>query len=169
MGIRQENQAIRAFGALLQARAFLVEELEKDLVAKRALPLAFFEALARLADAPEGRMRMQDLAAASLLSKSGITRLVDRMQAASLVRRAACESDRRVTYAEITPAGRKALRGAVTPHLAGVDRLFSSHLSEDELRQLRELLEKVLRANGQMPDAACDAMLEPELSDAASA
>src|SRR5438105_5022694 len=89
--------------ALLQAHSVVVEAVEREMQRDVGLPLAWFDVLIQLANAPDGRLRMQDLARSVLLSKSGLTRLVDRLVDAGLVGRAACEGDRRVTYAVLTP------------------------------------------------------------------
>lgn len=145
----EDHEGLAAWAAVLQTHAFVVEALERELAARRHLPLTWFEVLLRLSEASDGRMRMQDLARLAWLSKSGITRLVDRMETAGFVSRCACDHDRRVTYASITPAGRRAARAAAPLHLAAVERYFARHLSLDEQRLLRALLLKILRANGQ--------------------
>jgi DNA-binding MarR family transcriptional regulator len=156
VGFRDENTSVGAFASLLATHAFLVEELERDLVAATRLPLTWLEVLIRLNEAPEGSMRMLDLARTTLLSKSGMTRLVDRMHEAGLVERRACETDRRVTYAAISDAGRAALQDALPLHIEGVERLIGGALTASEVRQLTSILRKILRANGQRLDAACD-------------
>lgn len=150
-----------AWLAVLQTNAVLVDALEKDLEASHGLPITWFEVLIKLDDAPGGRVRMQDLVEAALLTKSGVTRLVDRMQAAGLVQRCACDSDRRVTYAEITETGRKAIRDAMPSHKTDVEREFARHLSVDEQRVLRQLLTKVLQAHGRALDTSCGAGERP--------
>lgn len=141
------GEGLAAWLALLQTHALVTERLSGDLEAAQGLPLGWFEVLVFLADRPDGRLKMQDLASSVLLSKSGVTRLVDRMTGAGLVRRAADEDDRRVIYAQITAAGRSALKAAVPVHAQALDNRFLTTLTESELRQLRGLLNKVLAAN----------------------
>jgi DNA-binding MarR family transcriptional regulator len=86
---------------------------------------------------------MSDLAEGVLLSRSGLTRLVDRMERDGLLRRERCEDDARGYNAAITPKGRELFQQARRTHLAGVRERFLSHLSPDELRTLAELWEKV--------------------------
>jgi DNA-binding MarR family transcriptional regulator len=86
-----------------------------------------------------------------LLSKSGLTRLVDRMERSGLVARQPCGEDGRGLLAVLTPAGRDALRRAAPVHLRGVEQHFASHLSEAEARTLRVALGKVVRAHGRSP------------------
>jgi DNA-binding MarR family transcriptional regulator len=85
-----------------------------------------------------------------------MTRLVDRMLEAGLVDRRACATDRRVTYAALTDAGRATLARALPVHDAAVERLFSSHLSAAQRDQMQAALTKVLTANGQAVDVSCD-------------
>jgi DNA-binding MarR family transcriptional regulator len=139
---------MEAWMSLLQAHAAVLEGLESRLVQDAGLPLSWHEVLVRLADAPEGKMRMQDLARSILLSKSGVTRLVDRMLDAGMVKRTACTADRRVTYAQITGKGRAVLDRALPVFVRGFDEHFARHLSEAETRTLRAALEKVLVGNG---------------------
>lgn len=150
MDERGELEGLAAWMTFLQTHALVVEVLGRELETERGLPLGWFEVLMFLANAPEGKMRMQDLAGSVLLSKSGVTRLVDRIEEAGLVERAACEDDRRVTYAAITPVGRRTLREAAPVHLRGVDSHFGRHLTATELRTLRAILRKVLEGNGRL-------------------
>src|SRR6266496_4330651 len=113
-----------AWASLLQVHSVLVGTLERELLAARGLPLAWYEVLLHLSRAPEGAARMQDLSEAVLLSKSGMTRLVDRMEEANLVTRRSCAADRRGTYAAITEAGREAFRRATPSHLRGLQEHF---------------------------------------------
>src|SRR5438045_3780930 len=101
-----------AWRLFLEAHAALVEVLAAELERERGLPLTWYDVLVQLAEAPDGRLRMQDLARSVLISKSGLTRLVDRMERAGMVERQPCPSDLRGTFAVLTDAGRAALRGA---------------------------------------------------------
>ena len=88
-------------------------------------------------------MRMSELADSALLSRSGLTRLVDRLERQGLLKRERCESDARGWFAEITPEGRRAFGAARKTHLDGVRRPFLSHFSRDELRTLGGLWQKL--------------------------
>jgi DNA-binding MarR family transcriptional regulator len=153
----EQTEGLAAWVAVLQTHAFMVDALEERLMARNGLPLGWFEVLLRLADAPDGALRMQDLARLAWLSKSGITRLVDRMEAAGLVERRLCATDRRVIYATISETGRKRVQAAIPSHRRDVEQIFARHLSASERRKLLELLQKVLRANGQSTGQACGA------------
>ena len=128
---------------MLRAHAALTKELDAQLAREHKLPLSSYEVLLYLADAPEGRMRMSELAQSVLLSRSGLTRLVDRLEREGLLRRKACESDARGFFAEITPKGRRLFDAARRTHLDGVRDLFLSRFSRDELRALGALWQKL--------------------------
>ena len=128
----------------LQAHSTLVERLERELREQRDLPLTWYEVLLHLAAAPDGRLRMTDLAGSLLLSKSGVTRLVDRMEGAGLVARGTCDSDRRGSFAMLTDRGRALQRKAAPVHLRGVEEHFLAHLSPEEARALTSAFTKIL-------------------------
>jgi DNA-binding MarR family transcriptional regulator len=139
---------MKAWTMLLMAHADLTRILEGELEGQRGLPLSWYDVLQTLADAPHGRMRMQELAESILLSKSGLTRLFDRMERQGLVRREPFEDDRRGTLAVITSSGRAALRRAAPVHLRGIEEHFGALLTDDEARTMQNALKKVLRAAG---------------------
>jgi DNA-binding MarR family transcriptional regulator len=128
---------------MLRAHAALTRELDAQLAREHKLPLSSYEVLLFLADAPEGRMRMSDLAESVLLSRSGLTRLVDRLEQQGLLKRERCESDARGLFAEITPEGRRLFDAARRTHLDGVRALFLDRFSRDELRTLGGLWQKL--------------------------
>jgi DNA-binding MarR family transcriptional regulator len=128
---------------MLRAHAALTRQLDAELAREHKLPLSSYEVLLYLADAPEGRMRMAELADSVLLSRSGLTRLVDRLEREGLLKRKPCESDARGFFAEITPKGRRLFDAARRTHLEGVRGLFLSRFSRDELRALGSLWQKL--------------------------
>jgi len=142
---RVSPERLDAWRAFLRAHAAVVGALEAELEAQRDLPLPWYDVLVSLSDAG-GRLRMQDLADRVLFSRSGLTRLVDRMAAAGLVERERCEDDRRGTFAVLTSAGTARLREAVGVHLRGIHEHFTSHLSDTDVVALTSALAKVLRA-----------------------
>jgi DNA-binding MarR family transcriptional regulator len=148
MGDRNPEAGLSAWMALVEAHAAAVESVEADLVREAGLPLSWHEVLVRLARTDEGSMRMQELARAVLLSKSGLTRLADRMESAGLIERSACDSDRRGTWAVITPKGREALDRATPSFLAAVDHHFAGHLDDTEIEVVASSLRKVTHAHG---------------------
>jgi DNA-binding MarR family transcriptional regulator len=128
---------------MLRAHAELTRQLDAQLAREHKLPLSSYEVLLFLADAPEGRMRMSELAESVLLSRSGLTRLVDRLESEGLLERVRCASDARGLFAEITPEGRRLFDAARRTHLDGVRALFLSRFSRDELRALGALWQKL--------------------------
>src|SRR5215216_2490157 len=128
---------------MLRAHAALTRELDAELAREHKLPLSSYEVLLYLADAPEGRMRMAELAESVLLSRSGLTRLVDRLEREGLLRRERCESDARGLFAEITDEGRRVFAAARQTHLDGVRRLFLDRFTGDELRTLGAIWHKL--------------------------
>jgi DNA-binding MarR family transcriptional regulator len=121
--------------------------LSAQLVAEHGLTINDYEALLCLSRADEGRMRRVDLAEELLLTASGVTRLLDGLERAGFVERGSCASDRRVTYAVLTTAGRAKLQEASESHLAGVRALFEERFTSAEIVQLASLL-------GRLPEAA---------------
>jgi DNA-binding MarR family transcriptional regulator len=138
-----DREELGAWRGLLRVHARLTKALDADLVREHDLPLSSYEVLLFLADAPDGRLRMSELADGVLLSRSGLTRLVDRMERDGLLRRERCEDDARGYYAIITDTGRELFQRARATHLDGVRELFLSRLSAAELRTLAELWERV--------------------------
>ena len=132
-----------AWRGFLRVHSALVEALDAELRASHDLSLHEYEVLLLLGEAPGARMRMSDLAAAVLLSQSGLTRLVDRLVRSGSVERARCEEDRRGLYAALTDAGRSRLAEARPAHLAGVHERFLDRFDENELRLLAGFWERV--------------------------
>jgi DNA-binding MarR family transcriptional regulator len=134
---------LRAWRAFLEAHAHTTELLARELREEEDLPLAWYDVLVHLHEADGHRLRMQELAQEVLLSKSGLTRLIDRMERDGLVRRARCSEDRRGTFAELTDEGRAALRRTAPTHLRGVAEHFAAHLDADEAAVLERLLRRI--------------------------
>ena len=132
-----------AWTGFLRAHAALVRELDRQLETAHGLPLTQYEVLLHLEGAPEHRLRMSELARSVLLSQSGVTRLVDRLQQRGLVVREGCPEDRRVLYARLTPHGARALAEARPTHLAGVRELYLRHFDDAELKTLADAFERV--------------------------
>src|SRR3982074_458538 len=124
---------MRAWTAFLNAQATLLRQLEAELVEKEDMTLPEFDVLIQIALAPDRRLRMTELSERVRLSHSGVTRLVDRMTQAGLVKRTRCDSDRRGTFATLTAAGRARLRRAQPVHLRGIREHFGKRLSPAQL------------------------------------
>lgn len=135
---------LRTWRLFLRAHATVLRRLEGDLLAARELPLASYDVLVQLAEAPDRALRMTELADRVLLSRSGLTRLVDRLVADGLVRREPCASDARGLNAVLTDEGYQRLRAAWPTHLAGVRATVIDRLSPRELDRLGTLLAKLV-------------------------
>lgn len=133
------DEEMAAWRAFLRAQSTVLGALERELEAERGLPIAFYDVLVVLSEAG-GRLRMAQLADQVVLSRSGVTRLVDRMERAGFVERQRCPSDRRGTEAVITADGRKALRQSWPVHARGVAEHFAQHLDANELKVLTAAL-----------------------------
>ena len=133
---------VAVWRTFLRSHARVLRELEREL-GETGLPLSWYDVLLQLAEAPERRLRMAELADRVLLSRSGLTRLVDRLQAEGLVEREPSPDDARGTYTVLTAEGLQRLRRAAPVHLAGIQRHWLAHFSDDELTMLKELLSRI--------------------------
>ncbi len=133
---------LRAFRTLLEAHSQLLDALNVRF-RDRELSLPYYDVLVHLSEAPAHRLRMQELARRVLLSKSGLTRLIDRMERRGLVRRAASEDDARGVNAVLTPAGLQALEAAVPAHKEDLVELVGSVMTAEEADVLTDLLGRV--------------------------
>ena len=135
-----------AWSALLRVHAALVPTLDAELQKTHNLPLTWYDVLLELNAAPERQLTMSQLGAVAVVSRTRVSRVVDELVRSGLVERVANPADRRSAFARITPAGRARLRAAAPTYLAGIDRHFTSHLTEREAATVASALEKVLRA-----------------------
>jgi DNA-binding MarR family transcriptional regulator len=134
---------LRAWRGLLRAHAMLVKRLDAELEAEHGIALTSYEVLLHLGHAEGGKMRMCDVAESVLLSRSGLTRLVDRLERDGLVERVSCADDARGAFARLTDPGRAKLEAASGTHLAGVRRHFLDHFSPEELELLAGAWDRV--------------------------
>jgi len=146
-----ETPGIGAWRSFLVAHARVTRRLDDELQAAHGLSLAEYDALLQIATAPNRQIRMNVLAERVILSRSGITRLVDRLEAQGCVERLACETDARGQEAALTPLGLERLRSAAATHLDGVRRYFLDRLDETALNGLEASLTRVADPLG--PDA----------------
>jgi len=135
---------LKAWRTFLYAHAQVRRQLERELQAEQAMGLGEYEVLLFLAYSDGRRMRMSDLADRLALSRSGATRLVDRLEADELVERVSCETDRRGQWAHLTEAGLDRLRRASPTHLRGIGEHFLDRIPATELQALRTTLNRVL-------------------------
>jgi DNA-binding MarR family transcriptional regulator len=135
-----DARGMRAWRGLLRAHAQVIRQLGAELDEAHGIPLASYDVLVQLAETPGGALRMSELADAVLLSRSGLTRLVDRLVREGLVERRSCPSDARGTLAVLTTTGRDRLRVASHTHLRGVARHVLARFTPDEQDVLGDLL-----------------------------
>jgi DNA-binding MarR family transcriptional regulator len=158
-----DDPRLLAWVAFLQAHAVVTRRLEAELQAERGLSLAAYDALVQLAISEGRRLRMSELADRVVLSRSGVSRLVDRLEADGFVARRACPTDARGAWAELTSAGLDELRLAAPVHLQGVDTHFLSPIAGEDREGLVRALETVvrrLREPGAQLPPTCDSVVE---------
>jgi DNA-binding MarR family transcriptional regulator len=139
----QSELGQRAWRGLLRTHACLAKRLDAELEQSHRLPMSSYEVLSHLAVAPGGRMRMCDLAEQVQLSRSGLTRLVDRLEREELIERCSCKHDARGSYACLTDAGHTRLAEARGTHVKVVREHFLSRFSERELSVLAEMWDRI--------------------------
>jgi DNA-binding MarR family transcriptional regulator len=137
------DQELRAWRGLLRAHASLAKLLDTELEEQHGLPMSSYEVLHFLAGSERGRMRMCDLAEQAQMSRSGLTRLVDRLEREGLLERCSCEHDARGAYACLTAVGRQRLCEARSTHRSVVREHFLSRFSPQELSSLAELWDRI--------------------------
>jgi DNA-binding MarR family transcriptional regulator len=142
--------AVEAYVRLLRAHASITRRLNSQLLADHGLTLNDYEVLLHLSRAEGRRLRRVDLAERILLTPSGITRLLEGLERCGFVERASCQSDARVTYAQLTDEGQEKLRRSSETHVDDINTLFGERFSAEEIASLRELLERLpLDAGGE--------------------
>jgi DNA-binding MarR family transcriptional regulator len=142
-----------AWREFLRAHAVLTRELDEELRRSHGLPLSSYDVLVNLESAPDRQMRMSELADAVLLSRSGLTRLVERLEREGLLERADCPSDARGSLAVLTDEGLARLTQARKTHLRGVRERFLEHFSDDELERLGEFWARALAPESERKSA----------------
>lgn len=142
--------------------------MEHELAEDHMLPLPSYDVLLQLAESPQRRLRMTDLADRVLLSRSGLTRLVDRLSKEGLVARESCPSDARGTFTVLTEKGLDRLREAAPTHLRGIQEHVTSRLNPAELDQFGRLLRKLLPESDAVPVGGCAVAEEQEDQEQAS-
>ena len=143
---RLSSEELRAWRAFLRSHATVSRALERALE-DSDLTLAGYGVLVVLSEAPEQQLRLHEIAERIGLTKSGLSRLIDRLEFRGFVERHACELDKRGQYAAVTSAGRRAFRRAAPGHLGAIATCFADHLSPAELVTLSRVLERVASAN----------------------
>jgi DNA-binding MarR family transcriptional regulator len=144
---RLEGAALEAWRSYLQSHASILRALDAELVAEHDMTTRDYEVLLYLAQAPERKLPMSALAESTMLTRSGITRLIDGLVACGLIERVSCPNDARVSYAMLTDSGYEKLRDAGGSHIASVRHLFLEHFTSEEIDTLASLL-------GRLPGAS---------------
>ncbi|HWE09672.1 MAG TPA: MarR family transcriptional regulator [Solirubrobacteraceae bacterium] len=151
---RLEGAALDAWRSYLQSHASIVRVLDAELAAAHGMTTRDYQVLLYLSQAEGRHLPMSALAESTMLTRSGITRLVDGLVEAGWIERVACPNDARVSYAQLTDAGYERLREAGCTHVASIRRLFLESFSPDEIEQLAALLS---RLPGAQPGRPCTA------------
>ena len=136
------GERLRAWRLFFESALALLDVLDTELERDAGIPLRWYDVLVHLEEAPEG-LRMNELAERILYSKSGFTRVVDRMEQAGLVRRVRPENDRRSILVVQTDSGRQTMKRARAHHRHGIEAHFSSHLANADVKALTRALVKV--------------------------
>lgn len=151
--ITRHDPRLAAWRSFLRGHARVVSELERELQAEHGMALTDYDVLVQLATTEGHRLRMSELADRLLLSRSGATRLIDRLVATGLVERVMCDTDRRGQWASLTESGIGRLRTASPTHLRGVAQHFLDRFSGEELAVLERLLTRLDPAEPPRADA----------------
>ncbi len=141
-----ERGRIVAWRTFLTAHAAVIDRIERDLAEEGLMPLSWYDVLLALYEAPERKLRMHELASAILVTRGGLTRLVARIEKASLLRREPDPADGRGLYAVLTEEGLEALRRTWPTYARGIAEHFGKHLNDEEVEVLDRALRRVLTA-----------------------
>jgi DNA-binding MarR family transcriptional regulator len=147
-----EGDALEAWRSYLQSHATILRLLDAELVSEHGITTRDYEVLLYLAQAPDRRLPMSALAESTMLTRSGITRLVDGLVSGGFIERAACPNDARVSYAQLTDEGFAKLSRAGCTHVRSIRRLFLEHFDAEQIAQLASLLG---RLPGAQPGGSC--------------
>jgi DNA-binding MarR family transcriptional regulator len=143
MARSRRHLAANAWGSVLRVHARLVPLMDTQLRARHGLSLACYDILLELQAVPEGRLTMSELGDRAVLSRTRVSRVVDELARNGLVSRETNPSDKRSAFATITPTGRAAFRAAAPTYLRLIEKHVALDLSDDELVQLADLLERI--------------------------
>ncbi len=142
-----KDERILSYGHFIAAYSHIYGKVGQSLQQKAGLPCPWFEILLLIAQSDEGHLKMSELAAHVLLTSGGVTRLIDRMIKANLVRRVPCPTDRRIQWVELTENGCTRLDQAIAIHLADLDQYYLGALSSADFKSLNELIDKLRNSN----------------------
>jgi DNA-binding MarR family transcriptional regulator len=140
---RPDERQLAAYRAFITAHAEIIGRIERDLATARVISLTWYDVLIELHEAPDRRLRLHELARAVVLSRSGLTRTVDRLESAGLLRREPDPTDRRGAFAVLTEEGVEAMRRAWPVYARGIAKYFARHLTDDDARQLAAIFTRI--------------------------
>jgi DNA-binding MarR family transcriptional regulator len=140
---RLEGASLDAWRSYLQSHASIMRVLDAELVAEHGMTTRDYEVLLYLAQSPDRKLAMSALAERTMLTRSGITRLVDGLVSSGWIERVSCARDARVSYAQLTDVGYEKLRSAGCAHVRSIQRLFLEHFAAEEIEQLASLLSRL--------------------------
>jgi DNA-binding MarR family transcriptional regulator len=160
-----DNERLAGWINLVLTQRVIAEHLNTRLNHAGAPTAGELELLGRLAVADGGRLRMIDLSSLLMVSKSGITRLIDRLVTKGLVERYSPQDNRRIVYAEITNLGRSTVDQSAGIYIAAIDDAIGNHLTKTDVKALRRLLRKLLEGNGGWDDERCSPALTDLIPD----
>ena len=163
----EHSEAIDALRTISRVRWAIMDAIGKQVRAREGILFEQVEVLILLADSAEDAIRMSELASLTLRSKSGMTRLIDKMERDGLVERRTCDSDRRAIFVSLTGEGRDLIERVKPPAVQIMIDRFTSHISADEARVITSALTKILEANGVQMEPTSGAEL-PALVSASS-
>jgi DNA-binding MarR family transcriptional regulator len=139
-----DEAGLAAWRNFITAHANLVDLIDRELTAADLLPLHWYDVLIELVEAPENRLRMHELAQKVVLSRSGLTRLVDKLETAGLLRRETAPDDRRGAFAVLTNKGKDAVRKSWPVYSKGIAKYFASRLTKGEAQIIRDVFARIL-------------------------
>ena len=141
-----DDMHLAAWRNFLTAHATVTDVIDHELVAAQRVPLHWYDVLIELVEAPDNRLRLHELAQKVVLSRSGLTRLLDKLENAGLLERQAATTDRRGAFAVLTEAGKEAVRQAWPVYAQAIAHYFALHMNEDEARIVRDVLNRIINA-----------------------
>jgi DNA-binding MarR family transcriptional regulator len=133
-----------AWRTFITAHALLIDAIDRELAQAERVPLQWYDVLIELYEAPDRRLRMSELARKVVLTKSTVSRLVDRLENEGLLERQSTPTDGRGAFAVLTEKGERALREAWSVYARGIHTYFAQHLTDDEARAFIEMMQKMI-------------------------
>ncbi|WP_145947278.1 MarR family winged helix-turn-helix transcriptional regulator [Paenibacillus sp. Y412MC10] len=150
--IKLTEDELAAWRSFIKTHALIIDFIEKELATEKKVPLTSYDVLIALFEAPGKRLRMHELASKVVLSRSGLTRLVDRLEKQGLIVRERSDKDRRAAYAVLTREGKRELLKAWPIYARGIHDSFISGMNKEELATIHHILENIMSRLGKTSD-----------------